>query len=1142
MLLHKQFTSPEYKELLQLFLERAPLSAAICDRQGRYLATTQQWDDRADWQIDSFRLHQCLTGQVQQWEQPYRDPHDGQLQTQRWQMHPWIREGGSCIGAIAIVEPTDPAPPQDIRETLHSPDSRQPNSQQSKSQQTSPHSTVETPSQSLDSLQEREQFLRSIYDGVPRAIFVIEVLENGEFQFSGFNPAYQKFTGFNTEELQNKTPQQVLPPDIAAAVTQRYAECVRARNSIEYEECFELSGVKTGWMTTLNPLSNAEGRIYRIVGTSIEITQLKRVEAEKSALIASLRESEARAGTIFEQAAVGIAEVGVDGRWIRVNQRLCEIVGYAREDLLQRRFQDITHRDDLEMNLDWFNKLLRGEISTYSLEKRYIRQDGSLVWVELTTALVRPQRGEPYTVNAIQDISDRKATELALRESEATTRSLLSGIPDLMLRIRADGTFVDYKDATQKGLLVPTEVFLGNKVADVMPPQISEPTMHYLQQAIATGQVQRFEYQLVVGDTICDYEARLVQIHSDGDRAKMPEVLILVRDISDLKRAIVQLEESERRFRAIFNSTYQMMALLHPDGTIVSLNQTALDFTSTQEEDRIGQPFWEDPAFENDPEIHQLLQRAIVKAAKGELVRYELQPTSVCKKETMKERTLDFSLKPVLDEAGNIVLLIAEGRDISDRKSLERELRWRDELWNVFFNAVPAGLAIVDDRLRFLKINETFARSNRRSVQEHLNRPLAEVLPEFAPTIETIFQQVLSAGEPFLHLEGSSEHPERPGEMEHWLASYFPLMTVEGQMRGVGVVTLDITERKRSEEVMQQSEARERQKAEALEQTLKQLQKTQAKLIQSEKMASLGQLVAGVAHEINNPVNFIYGNLDPAQQYADDLLHLVQLYRECYPEPVEEVQAQIEEIELEYIVEDLPKVMRSMKIGADRIRDIVLSLRNFSRLDEAEMKSVNIHDGIDSTLLILNGRLKPKRNRPGIEVIKEYGNLPQVECNAGQLNQVFMNILANAIDAFEATRVAERGVRGPEHTSCPVLEFVRSEELGAELDSPLSPHPSPLSPHPTPTIRIRTQVQGDRILIRIADNGPGIPEANQSRLFDPFFTTKDVGKGTGLGLAISYQIVVDKHEGKLDFYTELGRGTEFFIEIPLRQEKRKVED
>jgi len=295
--------------------------------------------------------------------------------------------------------------------------------------------------------------------------------------------------------------------------------------------------------------------------------------------------------------------------------------------------------------------------------------------------------------------------------------------------------------------------------------------------------------------------------------------------------------------------------------------------------------------------------------------------------------------------------------------------------------------------------------------------------------------------------------------------------------------------------------AKTRSQAEQLALTLKNLQQTQSQLIQTEKMSSLGQLVAGVAHEINNPVNFIYGNLNHATEYTENLLSLLELYRQQYPDSSAEIDGFTEEIDLEFLASDLPKLLSSMKVGADRIRQIVLSLRNFSRLDEAEMKPVDIHEGIDSTLLILQHRLKAKSDSPNISIVKEYGNLPKVECYAGQLNQVFMNVLGNAIDALESDKQIK--------LNSSTYEIKISTAVG----------------------KINGKVPS--AAIRIADNGQGIPDSVKERIFDPFFTTKPMGKGTGLGLSISYQIVVEKHGGVFKCSSELGKGSEFWIEIPL---------
>ncbi|AFY42950.1 response regulator [Nostoc sp. PCC 7107] len=278
------------------------------------------------------------------------------------------------------------------------------------------------------------------------------------------------------------------------------------------------------------------------------------------------------------------------------------------------------------------------------------------------------------------------------------------------------------------------------------------------------------------------------------------------------------------------------------------------------------------------------------------------------------------------------------------------------------------------------------------------------------------------------------------------------------------------------------------------------LQKTQTQLIQAEKVATLGQLAAGIAHEVNNPINFIAGNLNFLEQYVQEIIDLLELYQKHLTEPPNEIKTAIEKSNLSFLLNDISKIIQSMQLGTNRVTEIVSSLNKFSRHSEAGKKLANLHEGIENTLLILGHRLKANAHRDTILIIKEYGNLPLVDCYPGEINQVFMNLICNAIDAIEES---QKNQKFPETSNNPGV------------------------------IRITTELKGEKVILKIADNGLGISEAEKTKIFDAFYTTKPVGKGTGLGLSIAYQIVVNNHHGKLYYQSKLGEGLEFIIELPI---------
>jgi len=539
-----------------------------------------------------------------------------------------------------------------------------------------------------------------------------------------------------------------------------------------------------------------------------------------------------------------------------------------------------------------------------------------------------------------------------------------------------------------------------------------------------------------------------------------------IQELSDIKMALEQAA---------------IVAITDENGIIRYVNDKFCELSKYSREELLGKPHRIVKSGYHPPEFFKEFWSRI-KA--GQVWQGEI-------KNKAKDGTyywVDTTVVPFVDEKGKIYQHLAIRFDITDRKRAEEELRCSEGKNRSLVNAIPDLMFRMNKEGIFLDYYPAKNCKNSPPASEAIGKNISEVFPtDLAYLTRHYLEETLQTRQPqcseyVLPFDGSWRHCE---------ARYVPCGEDE-----VLAIVRDITDRKQVLAALRLSEARERDRALQLEQALLKLQQTQAQLIQAEKMSSLGQMVAGIAHEINNPVSFIYGNLSHANEYIQNLLHLLDLYQQHDLRTVPEISAAIADMDLDFMKADLPQLISSMNMGANRIREIILSLRNFSRLDEAQMKAVDIHEGIESTLLILRNRLKPKSGDPEITVVKNYGDLPPTECYPCGLNQVFMNIIANAIDALEQ-------------------------------------QPPPRSIF----IKTAKSITGDRIEISIADNGPGIPLEIQKRLFDPFFTTKPVGKGTGLGLSIAHNIVVEQHSGTLQCISHPGEGTEFLISIPLRTDR-----
>ncbi len=372
----------------------------------------------------------------------------------------------------------------------------------------------------------------------------------------------------------------------------------------------------------------------------------------------------------------------------------------------------------------------------------------------------------------------------------------------------------------------------------------------------------------------------------------------------------------------------------------------------------------------------------------------------------------------------------------------------------------------------------------------HFLEPASETTDEVCASAEELSLREFASGKSIDGLEIYLETQCR------WLSMNARPLEAEGQSSGAVIVFRDVTRSKQIARSLHQSNEEFRQQSQVLANTLRELKQAQAMLIHEEKMASLGQTVAGIAHEINNPVSFIHGNIEITRQIFEDLLRLVYLFQQTYPNSTLAIDEAIESLDLDFVAEDFPRMMASMSAGTERIREIVKSLRVFSRLDEAALKAVDIHAGLDSSCLMVQSQLAARADCNVIALRKNYGTLPLFECHASQLNQVFVHLLNNAIYAIHSS---DRQVDSPE-------------------------------------VVIQTEALTDKIVIQVSDNGGGIPKSVQSKIFDPFFTTKPVGQGAGLGLSICHQIVVDIHRGSIDCTSKEGVGTVFEIALPYRQQ------
>ncbi|MGC1395923.1 MAG: PAS domain S-box protein [Coleofasciculaceae cyanobacterium] len=881
---------------------------------------------------------------------------------------------------------------------------------------------------------------------------------------------------------------------------------------------------------------------------------------------AALFENEEQLKAIFEQVSVAVAQVGLDGQFLQVNSKLCEITGYSREELLTKTIFHFTHPDD--QALGWhYLRLVKSKKPLPKLEKRYICHNGTVIWVKVKVSVVRNAQDKPkYFIGQIEEITKHKQIQAALRCSEDQWRSLTEKASEIIGILDSKG-MINYASPAFGQLLgcEPTDL-VGLDFLKLIPIEDNLKVTQLL-----TEMVLEPRGGLLVEFRLC---------HQNGDWQTLKAIgQSLVDEAGEIKIIVNSSKIIERKqSQAVFVEQFHLCNLAAEVGVAIAGGGTLANTLSCcaqaikKQLNAISTTIWTSnpaqqvSAGQISPQNSELLnlvtqsrqpQSLIQQQAPSYLSGYPLlvEDKVIGVLEVLSDRALSAEVSHTLNWAATAIA-VAINRHNSSSELLNRgeaavleisnQIRNSLELDTILETAVQSIARVLPiERCNFLWCTESeweiVQEAKKECLPSHLGRYKASEMGEF---VQCLNQQIMQIN----RVDALPDAISRQFFQALGCTSILviPLKTEAGKMgavicgstaerawdaREVELLQMIINQLKlaiNQAELYQQAQITAQlaqAQAHQLELALKQLQSTQARLVQSEKMSSLGQLVAGIAHEINNPVNFIHGNLAYASAYFYDILSLLQLYQEHYPDPAPAVVEQSEMINLNFIAKDLPKLLSSMQRGTDRIRSIVLSLRHFSRLDEADMKQADLHEGIESTLSILQHRLNSKEQLSQIQVFREYGNLPDVQCYPGQLNQVFMNILSNAIEAFHQLEVVQNNANLSVQPT-PTITISTSILEGNESEPSLGG--SPLYP------QLKTQ-NSPSVLIKIADNGPGMTELVKTRLFDPFFTTKPVGQGIGLGLSISYQIVVEHHLGVLTCHSKPGEGTEFWIELPIQQ-------
>ena len=990
------------------------------------------------------------------------------------------------------------------------------------------------------------QFL-ALLANVPAVIYQLRRDSQAALTFTFVGPGAYELYGFSETAIQAQ-PQtfidRIHPLDRPSFETS-LAEAAAAPCPWRWEGRYYKPDQTLHWLqTAARPQPQPDGSVLWD-GLMMDVTHRKQAEAaglEQAVMEQALADNETRFQTITAAIPGALFQVRRHQQTWQVDyvsDRIADIVGLTPAAITADldTFLDRVHPGD-RATLDLSINAALTQQAPWHYEGRLITPEGKTCWWRGDALPVEDAQGQVVLCGVMLDITQRKRIEEAYRESERRLRMALgvSGMSVWTWDVAND--HMTWNNHAQTLFGPGAESFCQTFAVylEQIHPDDRARLQAVIDQTLHGGGDYRVEYRVICPDGRICWVGERGGLWRDGEGLVRGLAGTLV-DITDRKTAEAALQDSETRYRNLLSNipgtVYRRQAgatgevLFHSDA-IAGLTGYPLTHPYHRQLTTLIHP-------DDHPRwtagIRQAIEHSQPYDLEYRLIHQDGQP-----------RWVQDKGQPVFDAAGQLLYLDGVLLDITRRKESEsryRAIARREALINRISAQIRESLQLETILQTAVQAIRSQLKTDRVVIYRfqpdwHGYVVVEDVQPPWTSTLGTLgadncfpngYGEYYESGRvraiddvnaaeldechrdfliglqvranlivPILiqnQLWGLLIAHECQGP-RRWSGSEIELLlSLAGQV-GVAISQSDLYYQ------ATRSARQAQEQAQQLAVTLLELQRTQAQLVQTEKMSSLGQLVAGVAHEINNPVSFIDGNLSYAAEYAQDLLALVSRYQTHYPEPDRAIQTLRRRIDLDFLAADFPKLLNSMRVGVDRIKSIVTSLRTFSRMDEAEIKPVDIHEGLNSTLLILQSRLKAHGDRPEIAVHLAYGDLPPVECYAGQLNQVFMNLLSNAIDAVE-------------------------EQMATAADY-------------TPEITIRTAVvTEERISITIADNGPGIPLDKQTRIFEPFYTTKPVGKGTGIGLSISYQIISDRHHGTFTCQSTPGEGTAFTLTIPQQQ-------